>query len=205
MLGRFDSFMDQAPARLRGPLLDSAFQYLNGENLEDPQKWVSRLPQIPEDQRAGLTARLATAWAQQAPEEAIAWASALPAGDVRSAAVGSAASAWINKDSYGASEWITSLPAGPDKDNASSSLVRVIAADSPAEAWQWALSMSDPSARKDTAVYTLDALQKRDPATARQWLEASSFTAQEKEQIRTALENNPSPGPVLRAPGRPGK
>ena len=188
-----DGLLARAPERLAQPLIEVAFKYLSGENIDDPQKWSDWLPQTPADQRARLTAQLASAWAQQTPEEALAWVSALPAGDARSTAVSAAARAWIDKDSYGASEWITSLLPGPDKDSASASLVRVIAADSPAEAWQWALSMSDPSARKNTAVNTLDLMQKSDPVTARQWLEAASFTAEEKTEMRTELDNHTSP------------
>ena len=99
---------------------------------------------------------------------------------------------------FAASEWIATLPAGAEKDNAATTLVRTIAADSPAEAWQWALSIESPDMRKSAAFQTLTAMQKRDPATARQWLDAAPFSAEEKTQMRTMMEN-PSANPNLRA------
>lgn len=187
MLHRFDSLIAQAPERLRQPLIDAAFQYLRGDNIGDPHTWMARLSQAPENQRANLTSRIAAAWAEQEPEEAIAWASTLPEGAARSGALGSAASSWASKDAYGASEWIATLPAGPDKDRAAVSLVAVIAGDSPQEAWQWTLSITDPNVRTESAIHALDAMQKRDPVTARQWLEAAPFSAPEKERLQTVL------------------
>jgi hypothetical protein len=198
MLNRLDGLMAQAPERLRGPLLSTAFQYLNGDNIGDPQKWIDRLSQTQEDQRVSNTSRIASAWAQQAPEDAVTWATALPAGAGRSSAVSSVAAAWANKDSYAASEWIATLPPSQEKDNASASLVRSIVSDSPAEAWQWALAIEQTDLRNASAVQTLQAMQKRDPATARQWLEAAPFTPQEKAQMRASMENPSAPNSLRR-------
>lgn len=202
MLSRLDGLMEKAPERLRQPLLDSAFQYLNGENLDDPQKWISRAVQAPESQRLNFTSRIASAWAQQMPEEAVAWATSLSAENGRSGALSSIANAWANKDPYGASEWITSLPAGLDKDNAAASLVHSIASDSPAEAWEWALSIGNESTRKNTAIAAIDAMVKRDAATARQWVESGPFTDEEKTRMRTSLENGASLNGSFSTPAR---
>ncbi len=188
MLSRFDSLMEQAPERLRQPLLMAAFNSLGGENVVNPQKWLERVTQAPEEQRVALSARVAAAWTGQVPEDAAAWVVALPAGETRAAALTSVANVWSNKDPYGASEWITSLPAGSEKDSAASSLVRAIAKDSPADAWQWALAITDPATRDSNLILTLEAVQKHDPAAARQWMEASPLPSETKDRLRATLD-----------------
>jgi RNA polymerase sigma factor (sigma-70 family) len=190
----FDRLMAEAPERLREPLVESAFVQLRGDNLGDPQVWLSRVNQGREEKRAEMTGRIASAWAQQSPEEAVAWVSTLPDGGERFSAVTQVARTWISKEPYGASEWIATLPAGADKDNASSFLIHAIAADSPGEAWQWVLAITDPVRRATAASYTLNVLQRSDPDAARQWLESASFTPREKEKVRTVLNGTTLPG-----------
>lgn len=191
-LNRFDDLMAKAPERLRQPLLNAAFDNLNGARLmnsgiDDPQKWLARVALAPEARRADLTSNVAAAWAARAPEEAVAWVTTLPDDTTRSSALAAVASGWIAKDAYGASEWITTFPAGPDKDRAADALVKAIAMDSPEEAWQWTLSIADPALRANSVLQSLTAMQKRDPVTARQWLESAPVSAQEREQFRTEL------------------
>jgi hypothetical protein len=190
MLYRIDSMLEKAPERLRQPLIDTAFQYLRAENLDDPHKWLERAAAAPENFRAGYTARVAAAWAEQSPEDAVGWAATLPEGEMRTGVIASAASSWAVKDAYGASEWIDALPPGPDRERAANSLATVIAADAPEEAWEWALSITDENLRVDAAWRALAVVFKRDPATAEAWIRESPLSPTAKERLRLSLESD---------------
>lgn len=201
-LSRFDTLMAQAPERLRQPLLNAAFNCLRADNLDDPHKWLALAAQVPESDRANLTSRVAAAWAEKEPEDAIAWATSLPEGESRLGVLGSTVSSWAVRDAYGASEWISTLPDGPDRDRAAGSLACAIAGDAPEEAWQWALSISDTSLRNGPALRALEAMHQRDPETASQWLESAAISAHDKTQLRLALQNRRADtGPRIEGPG----
>src|SRR6187402_301882 len=73
-----DQLLAEAPERLKQPLMDTALTYLNSENLGDPDKWLAMAAKAPQGQEAIWTQRVVTAWAENEPAEAVAWASALP-------------------------------------------------------------------------------------------------------------------------------
>jgi hypothetical protein len=52
MLHRFDKLLEQAPERLRKPLIEAAFNNLRDSTMEDPQQWIARLSLLPEGSRA---------------------------------------------------------------------------------------------------------------------------------------------------------
>jgi RNA polymerase sigma factor (sigma-70 family) len=196
MFHRFDKLLAQAPERLRQPLMDTAFTYLRGDNLDDPQRWINRLAQLPEAARPRATESIARAWAGQMPEEAIGWAVSLAPGETRNGALAAATSTWAAKDAHGAAEWVASMPAGAERDCSARSLVMAIAERFPREAWEWVLNINDPAQRSDPAAYTAKMMAKRDPATARQWIESGPFTAEVRAELQAALERaTPSPGP----------
>src|SRR2546423_450407 len=126
-LNRFDKVYEQAPERLRQPLIDAAFHFLVADNLDDPHAWIARVSKMPEGSRANGMERIARAWAQQMPEEAVAWAESLPSGEVRNGAAAAIAASWAAKDPQGAAEWVTSMPAGPERDRSAGSLVTALA------------------------------------------------------------------------------
>src|SRR5262249_14693233 len=75
---RFDNLMDQAPERLRQPLLQAAFNNFRTDMASfDPQVWVDRLPQVESSARTQATESLARSWAALAPEDAVDWVSSL--------------------------------------------------------------------------------------------------------------------------------
>ncbi|MDO8632867.1 MAG: hypothetical protein Q7R41_20480, partial [Phycisphaerales bacterium] len=67
MLHRFDKLFEQAPERLRQPLIDAAFSFLYPTTMTDPQPWIARLAQVPEASRPRATESIARAWASQSP------------------------------------------------------------------------------------------------------------------------------------------
>lgn len=195
-LYRFDKLFEQAPERLRQPLVEAAFSFLSSETLDPPQKWVARLAQLPEAARAQGVESIARAWAAQAPEDAIGWAASLPADEIRAGAVANITSAWAAKDSQGASAWVAAMPAGMERDRSARSLVLAIAEKFPREAWDWAVSIGDASTRASAATHAAQMMAAHDPATARQWIENGPFTPEDKATLQSALKPaNQSTGP----------
>ena len=187
-LHRFDKVYEQAPERLRQPLIDAAFHFLSADNLDDPQRWIARVSQLPEASRAQGMECIARAWAQQTPEEAIGWAASLPPGEARNGAMAAIASNWATKDARGVAEWVNSMPPGAERDKSAESLVLAVADKFPREAWDWALSIEETEARKRAATQVAKAMAARDSATARRWIETGPFTAELKAQLQAALE-----------------
>ena len=188
-LFRFDQLYQQAPQRLQQQLLEAAFdRCLNSSSLDDPQKWIARLSLLPDSSRPKGTESLARAWAQQTPEEAIAWAASLPLGDTQNGAMAAIASGWAAKDARGAADWVASLPPGAERDRSAESLVAAVAPSFPHEAWDWAMNISDSTLRIRAATEAAKAMAARDPAIARQWIEASPFTQQAKGDLQSAVD-----------------
>ena len=190
-LGRFDSLYQQAPDRLRQPLVEAAFnECLGGSSLDDPQKWIARLSLLPEASRPKALESLARAWGQQSPEEALGWAASLPAGDTQNGALAALTAAWAAKDAHGAAEWLTLLPAGPQRDRTAESFAVAVAQAYPREAWDWAISISDSPGRIRAATETIKVMAARDPVSARQWIETGPFTPANKAQLQATVDAN---------------
>ncbi len=186
-LYRFDLLLEQAPERLRQPLVETAFNLINGYTLDDPRTWLVRLSLLPETAHARGTESIARAWAAQRPEEAAGWADSLAPGETRNGAAAAIASAWAAKDAQGAGEWVAAMPAGPERDRSAESLVFAVAEKFPREAWDWALSIGDTAGRDRAAAQAAKAMAARDPATARQWIESGPFSAQTQALLESAL------------------
>jgi hypothetical protein len=188
MIHRFDKLLEQAPERFRQPLIDAAFGYLNSETMTDPQPWIDRLTKLPAAARAKATESIARGWAEQTPEEAIAWTATLPAGEARNRAAAAIASKWAAKDAPGAGAWITAMPPGAERDRAAGSFAVAIAEQFPWEAWDWALSIEDAGERTRAATQAAKTMAARDPAAVRQWIETGPFAPEVKAEIQSAVE-----------------
>jgi len=186
-LNRFDNLLQQAPAPLRQPLIDTAFKLLNGDNLDDPQHWIANLSLLPDASRSRGVEAIARAWAQQRPEEAMEWAGSFAAGDARDGAVAAITSAWAKKDPSGAADWVTSLPSGTERDHSVEALVLGLAEKHPREAWEWALSITDETQRSTAAAQAAKMMAAQDLATARQWIESGPFSADVKMKLQSGL------------------
>ena len=195
LLSRFDQLMPQSPDRLRQPLVEAAFNFLNGDNIGNPQQWINRLSQLPASSLSRGSAQIAGAWTQQDPEDAIAWAGTLAPGDARSAAMSSIASIWAHTDAPDTAAWVTTLAAGPDRDRSAQALVSAIAQSHPQEAWDWAISINDTTERRDAATEVVRAMAAKDPATAQQWIQASPFSDETKASLQTLVNTTRPPTP----------
>lgn len=189
-LHQFDKFLELAPERLRPAICEEAFNSLHGQSMDDPQRWIARLSQLPEQSRARATEAIARAWAQQRPEEAVQWAASLPASETRAAAVAAAASNWAAQDAHGAAEWLSGLPPGPERDRSAQSFASAVAEQYPREAWDWALSIQDEASRTATAGHVARLLAARDPQTARQLLDTGSLPPDLKSALQSAIDGS---------------
>ena len=188
VLHRIDTLLKTAPQRLRQPLVESAFSYLNAETLADPQRWTALLSQLPDAARVRGTEALARTWAKQSAVDASQWAASLPAGEARVQAVAAIVSSWARQDAPTTAVWIDAMPAGTERDRGAESLVFAIAEEFPREAWEWALSIRDADGRTRAATHAAKMMVARDSATARSWIENGPFTQQAKLTIQSALE-----------------
>lgn len=188
LLHRLDKLLEQAPQRLRQPLVESAFNHLTAETLADAQRWTALLSRLPSGARGRPTESLAMAWADRAPEETIAWAASMPAGEARMGAVAAIASIWAAKDSPAAALWVASMPPGAERDRSAQSLVLAIAEEFPREAWEWAMSIGDAEGRTLAAARAARMLAARDLAMTRALIETAPLTAEARTTIQSALE-----------------
>ncbi|HZR21337.1 MAG TPA: sigma-70 family RNA polymerase sigma factor [Verrucomicrobiae bacterium] len=194
MLGRLDTLYSQAPARLQGPMLQTAFSQLRGENLDDPQSWISRLPLLPESARASAAGTVAQAWAQRSPEDAVSWIQSMPADQTRSDAAAAIASVWAARDPQQAEQWVSAMSQGPERDESNRALALALSESSPREAWDAAISIGDTTERDQTAAHVAKMMALRDPATARQWIDSGPFTPDQKTQLQAGLSSSTPSG-----------
>lgn len=187
MLGRLDTLYSQAPARLQGPMLQTAFSQLRGDNLDDPQSWIARLPLLPESARASAVQTVAQAWAQRSPEDAVNWIQSMGADQTRSDAAAAIASAWAARDPQQAQQWVSAMAQGPERDESNRALALALSESNPRDAWDAAISIGDSTQRDQAAAHVAKMVALRDPATARQWIDSGPFTADQKTQLQAGL------------------
>ena len=186
-LDRFERLLSESPERLKGPLVEEAFDTVYSY-MDDPQKWIGRLSLLPDASRPKAMGELGNAWAQQSPEEAAGWVASLPAGDGRDRAAGGVAAEWARKDPVAADEWVSLLPQGSERDRAAAGLVSALAEQSPDQAWTWALGIGDDAQRKDALTRAAKGMASRDPNMARQWIVNGPFTPEMKAELQVALD-----------------
>lgn len=187
-LGNIEQMLLEAPNRLHTPIIESAFEFLNARNLYDPQEWAKKLQLLPEADRNSGTEKLAHAWAEQSPDEAIAWAGSLAQGAGQDAAIAAIVSGWAGKDAHGAADWVATMSAGPQRDRSTEALVNAVAEQFPREAWEWATSINNPEERDRAADRVIQVMAQRDPTTARQWIDSGPFTAETKRNLQASLQ-----------------
>lgn len=195
MMYRLDTLYSQAPARLQQPLLETAFSMLRGDNLDDPQTWIARLPLLSESSQSSGAVSIARAWAERSPEDAIAWIQSMPADTTRSGAAAAIASTWAATDPRDATQWVSAMAAGPERDQTSKAIAFALSETDPRDAWNLALGIADPAQRDAAAAHVSKMMAIRDLATARQWIEAGPFTPERKAQLQASLNNSASTGP----------
>ncbi|MCW5558859.1 MAG: sigma-70 family RNA polymerase sigma factor, partial [Verrucomicrobiae bacterium] len=196
MIDRFDDLMQQAPERLREPLLQASFAFLDQKTLGDPQDWVQRLEQLPEVNREEAIGTLSRAWVSEQPEDAAAWALTLPSGTDRTEAIGTIGVEWAKSDAVAAAAWVSTLPEGDDRDMGAEAIVIGMADRYPEQAWAWANSIQDIARRLSSATFAIRTMSGRDPSQARQWIAEGPFPPKAQEYLySTFLPSGTTPTP----------
>jgi RNA polymerase sigma factor (sigma-70 family) len=187
-LHRFDTLLEQAPERLRQPLIEEAFDKLRADSLGDPKNWIGRLSLLPDELKTKGVEAIARAWALRTPEGAVEWAVTLSEVQGRGGALAAITSAWAATDVNGAAAWVGAMSPGAERDRSAESLVLAIGSQHPREAWEWALSISDQDGRSRAVVHAAEMMAARDPATARRWIETSPLPPALKAEILSGVD-----------------
>lgn len=180
----FDEFMEAASPKIRPLLLAAGFNYGLYQSVSDPEKWVKRLDEVPEDKRANAVQSLARGWAKSDPDSAMKWAMSLAEGPQRDAAVAPAISGWAENDSYEVSQWIEKQPVGAIRDLATRGLVGALMQSQPETAWTWALSIGGEQERFNALQIAYIGMRQKNPEAAAQLLESANLPPQQLEALR---------------------
>jgi hypothetical protein len=175
---------------MREPILSNAFGQLSADTIGDPQVWIERREDLPEEARPAATRSVIQAWAVNDPHAAAAWAGTLPPGDERQAGFAAVVHGWAVDDPRAASEWVAGLPEGGERDAGAVALAQQIAGEMPAEAWHWATSVSDPDRRRAGAadlIRRLAATQQGGGIDLESWIDASALPPTDKQALRAQL------------------
>jgi hypothetical protein len=168
------------PAHLRTELLHSGFVLMRPDTARDIPLALTQYNALAGGERSQVASGMASQWAHDDPEAAIAWAATL-SGDERLKATEGVVSSWVTYDSMAASRWITELPPGAQRDAAAKVLSISISEAEPESAWRWSVSIQDPAVRAETLPWAYRQWHLRDPAAAAQALEAANPTPAERE------------------------
>jgi hypothetical protein len=188
----FEKLLEQAPERVRQPLIENAFNFLREGSLNDPQAWIARLALVPESSRGNAAAKLAGAWAWLAPEEALGWVNTMPAGATRDGAMNAAIASWVAQDVRGAADWTATLPIGSERDRGAGAIALALTEKNPRESLEWVMTIGDAAERQRIAIQAAQTMAGRNPDAARQWIEAAPFSPEMKAQIQSSIERTPT-------------
>jgi hypothetical protein len=183
----FEELMEAASPKIRPHLLAAGFEYGLRESVTDPERWLKRIDELPEDRRMNAMGALASGWAASDPAAAMNWALSLPEGSQRETTFGSIASSWAMNDAYEVSQWIETQPAGSMRDTATRGLVSALSMTQPETAWKWALSIRDDGVRFSALQLAYMGLKKKDSALAAQMLESANLPPQQSDGLRKIM------------------
>jgi hypothetical protein len=163
--------------RVMGWGVDSLAQ----SDLPSAERLFAQLsPQAQQTAVVSITAALGS----QGLDQALAWASSLPASDARDNAFWNVAKQWAQSDPGAGAKWLNTLPAGSARDGAINGFSTALFPSAPADAIAWAASISDPEERDHRIMgFALQWLGS-DETRARQWIaDSSALTAQQRARL----------------------
>jgi hypothetical protein len=196
-MASLEGWLEKSPSKLRPYLLQAAFNYGSEQFATDPQLWLKRANELPEDRRLNAMASVASGWASADPEGALAWATALPDTGQRHQVILSAVGSWAQADPQSAAAWADSLPAGESRDGAAQALVYALNTRQPETAWAWALNIGDKGQRMSAIQTVYQTMRSKDAAIAEQMLQGASLSPDEMK----VLQNLPRQAPVRAGTG----
>jgi hypothetical protein len=177
---QFEELLAKASPKMRPYLLETGFDCaLQSSAGTDLRKWLGRVDELPQEQRANATGGLVRNWARIDPQSAIQWALTLKEPEQRNQAIARAVESWSANHGREAADWINSLPAGTDRDTATVSLIGALGRSEPETAWTWALSVQAPVHRQLALRQAYMMLQQKDPALALQMVQSANLPGTE--------------------------
>jgi hypothetical protein len=183
----FEELMEAASPKVRPLLLAAGFECGLRESVSDPQRWLKRIDELPQERRMQAMGALASGWAMNDPAAAMDWALSLPEGSQREAAFGPIVGVWASNDAYEVTQWIGEQPPGSMRDTATRSLVSALSMTQPETAWNWALSITDEGVRFSALQLAYMGLHKKDPTVAAQMLESANLPPQQFDGLRKMM------------------
>jgi hypothetical protein len=183
-ISRLDELLEKASPKMRPYLLETAFDFGMQAAGSDPERWIARIAELPQERRSNATASLARGWAGTDPEAAIAWASSLQDSEQRTLAFEAAAQGWATNDPPDAARWINTLPTGLNRDVAVKGLVGALVRNQPENAWTWALSIQTPQLKSDALQLAYMLTRQNDPARAEALLRTGQLSPAEIERLQ---------------------
>lgn len=123
-----------------------------------------------------------TSWTREDRDAATAWVEALPAGEMKRAAVAGLLTSWATTESDQAVKWVEQNLTGADRDAAYSDLARSRCWQQPQKATQWAESIRDAGTRREAYQRIYATWLSREPVKAARWVQ--SLPPEERALVR---------------------
>jgi hypothetical protein len=190
-IASFEGWYEKASARMRPYLLQAAFTYGSEQFGADPDRWLKRVQELPEERRLNAMTNVARGWAGVDPEAALEWATSIQDNGQRTQMVLSATGAWAQADPQAAATWADTLPAGPNRDGAAQALVYALSTQQPETAWSWALNIGDKGQRMSALQVAYRTMRSKDAAVAAQMLQSASLSPDEINVLQNVPNLNP--------------
>jgi hypothetical protein len=169
---------------------ETALQTLSGE-ARDRSLYQSLMQIIPTDpagaarlivampaspSRELATVAAARAWAEDAPDRALAWAATLPrdAASSSALAVANILEIWARQDAPAAKSALATLPEGEARAAAAERVAALFARASPAQALEWAATLPDGPTQERALSGAVSAWARQDPSAAAAWTLATA-------------------------------
>ncbi len=170
----------------QGILLESAFRQWAHHQ---PEQALSHWQQITDPAvRKGAFEGLVSGWADSDPTRLAQFATALPAGEERTRAFGSAAFHWAQKDPAGAMEWVGRFDPSPELDESMKAVATMpsLIAAQPTTALEWADTITDRGQRMMAKHTVFTAWAQQNPAAAREF-SRNVHDADEREMMAEVI------------------
>jgi hypothetical protein len=152
-----------------GELQTGAYAGVIGSILDtDPQRAASLAMELQSDDRSKLLGRVATTWAEQAPESAIEWVETLQGAD-RQATMSEALASWAHAAPQSAASYVSSLPE-TERGEHVGSVARAWAEQAPAEAAHWLGAQPNGQSKAEAMGHVMWNWTSQDPEAASTWL-----------------------------------
>jgi len=179
-LGRATQLLEELPfSRGRGEALQSIFDEVSANGLEDTKLWVNQLTDA--RLKEGAAARLAGQLANDDPQGAAEWASSLGP-EVMARSAGAIVSRWANKDIDAAENWVNGQSQDIIAASGPSLVQRLVQEKDIATAADWLSNYEGEPAFDDSVRTLVQQSMNNEPTVAADWIMKLSS---ERDQERT--------------------